>query len=48
MQEDLDNTTIESPLLRLENISKHFPGVSALNQVDFDLREGEVQANAGG
>lgn len=30
------------PLLRLEKISKRFPGVSALQQVDFDLREGEV------
>lgn len=30
------------PLLRLEKISKRFPGVSALQQVDFDLHEGEV------
>jgi len=29
-------------LLRLEKISKHFPGVVALDDVDFDLRPGEV------
>jgi len=30
------------PLLRLEEITRHFPGVLALDQVDFDLRPGEV------
>jgi ribose transport system ATP-binding protein len=30
------------PLLRLEAISKQFPGVLALDRVDFDLRAGEV------
>ncbi len=29
-------------LLRLSSIGKHFPGVQALSDVDFDLREGEV------
>ncbi len=42
MQEDLDNTPIEPPLLQLKNISKQFPGVSALYKVNFDLHEGEV------
>jgi ribose transport system ATP-binding protein len=33
----------ETPVrLRLERISKHFPGVIALDGVDFDLRPGEV------
>jgi ribose transport system ATP-binding protein len=31
-----------APLLRLEQISRHFPGVLALDRVDFDLRPGEV------
>jgi len=42
MQEGLNNTASEPPLLKLENISKRFPGVSALDKVDFDLCEGEV------
>jgi len=42
MQEGLNNTVSETPLLKLENVSKRFPGVSALSKVDFDLREGEV------
>ena len=29
-------------ILRLSGISKQFPGVKALSEVDFDLREGEV------
>jgi ribose transport system ATP-binding protein len=29
-------------LLRLDKVSKHFPGVIALDGVDFDLRPGEV------
>ena len=30
-------------LLRLEGISKRFPGVEALADVDFDLKAGEAQ-----
>jgi ribose transport system ATP-binding protein len=30
------------PLLRMVNISKHFPGVQALNNVDFEVYPGEV------
>lgn len=29
-------------LLRLSGISKRFPGVQALDEVDFDIRPGEV------
>ena len=32
----------DPPLLRLERITKRFPGVLALDRVDFDLRPGEV------
>ena len=32
----------DAPLLRLEAITKRFPGVLALDRVDFDLRPGEV------
>jgi len=34
-------------LLRLEGITKEFPGVVALSDVDFDLRAGEVHAVCG-
>lgn len=32
----------ETPLLEMRGISKGFPGVQALDSVDFDLRRGEV------
>ena len=34
-------------LLRMTGISKSFPGVTALNKVDFDLASGEVHALVG-
>src|SRR5260221_6742324 len=37
----------EGPLLRLEQVSKHFPGVVALDKVDFDLAAGEVHVRFG-
>ncbi|MDG2129276.1 MAG: sugar ABC transporter ATP-binding protein [Fuerstiella sp.] len=36
-----------SPLLSVENVSKRFPGVTALNQVSLTLMEGEVLALIG-
>lgn len=33
--------------LKMKSISKQFPGVLALNEVDFDLREGEVHVLMG-
>ncbi len=30
------------PLLRMEKISKKFPGVQALDEVDFEVQPGEV------
>ena len=35
------------PLLRMQGITKEFPGVRALDGVDFDLYEGEVHCLVG-
>jgi len=37
-----------SPLVSMQRISKSFPGVQALVDVDFDLRAGEIHALMGG
>ena len=34
-------------LLEMHNISKEFPGVKALDEVDFDLKSGEIHALVG-
>jgi ABC-type sugar transport system ATPase subunit len=40
-------TEIGDPILKVEGVSKHFGGVQALNNVDFDLSYGEVHALVG-
>jgi ribose transport system ATP-binding protein len=39
--------TTQPAIIQLKNISKRFFGLQALNQVDFDLREGEIHALVG-
>ena len=34
-------------LLEVQELTRRFPGVLALNQVDFDVRAGEVHALVG-
>lgn len=37
----------ENIVLRMESVHKKFPGVKALDEIDFDLREGEIHALVG-
>ncbi|MBD1572122.1 sugar ABC transporter ATP-binding protein [Vibrio sp. S17_S38] len=38
----------DTPLIRTEGITKVFPGVKSLSNVDFELRRGEIHALLGG
>jgi ribose transport system ATP-binding protein len=40
-------TDTAPPLLEMRGITKTFPGVKALTEVDFDVRPGEVHALVG-
>lgn len=41
------NTMVENAILEMRGICKYFPGVRALEQVDFTLRQGEIHALMG-
>jgi ABC-type sugar transport system ATPase subunit len=42
-----DSSPAREIILEVENVSKSFPGVKALDRVSFDLRKGEVLALVG-
>ncbi|MEE8398536.1 MAG: ATP-binding cassette domain-containing protein, partial [Desulfobacterales bacterium] len=37
----------EQPIIQLRGISKTFPGVKALSDIDLDIRQGEVHVLVG-
>src|SRR5512138_2718106 len=43
----MSDNPITPPILRMRDISRRFPGVLALDHVDFDVRPGEVHALVG-
>ena len=38
---------MEDLILKVENVSKYYPGVTALNNVSFTIKKGEVRALVG-
>ena len=38
---------MDSPILEMKNITKEFPGVKALNDVSFQVKEGEIHCLVG-
>jgi D-xylose transport system ATP-binding protein len=45
--ERVSGAAVDQPLLRIERIAKHFGAVTALEEVSFDVRAGEVTALLG-
>ena len=43
-----ENNTVSEYVLEIDNITKVFPGVKALDRVSLDLKPGEVLALVGG
>jgi ABC-type sugar transport system ATPase subunit len=41
------DTNVHPKLLRIERVTKKFPGVRALEEVSFDLERGEIHAVVG-
>ena len=38
---------MSAPLLTVNNVSKHFGGISALNQVNFAIKSGQIKGLIG-
>ena len=38
---------METPILEMRNITKEFPGVKALNNVSFRVKQGEIHGLVG-
>ena len=43
----MDAMAAMNPLLKTQNLSKHFGGLQAVEGVNFDLNEGEIRAIIG-